>query len=236
MSSGIGNRRLMKALGRVLGIEDVIQAPPRMRVDELVPVVAVDPGMAGGGQVQLQAQVSLDGLSSWGWQAVGFPDSLTTPTFPPAALFPNNGDVETVVLGLNLEVQYSAPPAAPPAAGTVMRLQELRQAEGNSVSMIECSTFDVAQFTDGIRWQFFWSYPMWMSNTFFGSDPDIAPINNAPIMAASPIYIPAGSKWGLRMQLWDADMAALAAWPAGTVLNAKAFLSTGARGMRPPGM
>ncbi len=235
MSSGFGltGLRLMRALGGVLGVNDPKQAPAQLKTDELIPVVAVDPGAAGSTAVQLIGSVSLAGLSVLGWQLVGTPDALSTPGLPPQAFFPINAELEVAILGLRIEIQFPPPPApAPATSGYFMRVEELRQV--GAVSMVEQSTFDPGMVTDGIRWQYFWSYPMWFQPMLVGNDPPYPGVG--PLMAASPIYVPAGTKYGLRVQNWTNDYTALQAWPAGTTANLYAVLSTAPKGMKPLGL
>lgn len=236
MSSGIGSsgRRLLMSLGRVLGIEDVKQAPQRLKTDELVPVISLDPGQAGGAQVQLTGTLPLNGLSVFGWQAIGNPDTLSTAGITGGnPFFRLNQDVESVILGLRVQVQFPPPPAVAPLGGW-LRITELRQAEGNPVSMVRLSTFAEALYQDGIRWDFFFSYPMWKATSMIGNDP-ARPLSET-VMAASPIYVPAGSRWGLEVQYWTNDLTALLGFPAGAQANFEAFIVTSPRGMRPPGM
>lgn len=237
MPSQIGNRGLMQRLGEVLGIEDVKQAPADMKVDELIPVIAVDPGMAGAGQIQLTGQAAIGGTSAWNWQMVGSDGGFTTPAALNAAgvSWRDNGKKEAVILGLRIEVQFPGGIPIPAEVGSVMRLYEYRQAAGNPISVVNLSTFDGAHMVDHLRWQYFFSYPMWLRSDWVGSDPE-NPVLPPSIMAANPIYVPAGSRWGLEMQYWNSALSALRAFPAGTILNVASFLSTCPAGMRPAGM
>ena len=235
MSSQIGKKGLMQSLGRVLGIIDPRVAPNRLKTDELVPVISIDPGMAGGGHVQLVGQVSLAGLTGWTWQIIGSPDIGSTPGLPPQAFLPANGDLEAVILGIRAEVRFTG--VVPPAVGErgrMLRIGEFRQAAGNLVSAVRASVFNSAHTIDNTQWQYIWSYPMWQAQQYAGNDPP-GPYPWGQ-MAASPIYVPAGSKYGLECQYWLSDLSNLAAFPAGTLLTVEAFISTAPKGMRPPGI
>lgn len=236
MSSGIGSsgRRLLMSLGRVLGIEDVKQAPQRLKTDELVPVVSLDPGQAGAGQAQLIASLPLVGLSIVGWQAIGFPDTLSSPGIVGGnPFYRNNQDEEIVILGYRVQVQFPAPPAPPPGTSW-LRLTELRQTATSAVSMVRLSTFAAGLYVDGIQWDYYFSYPMWKATSIIGDDPP-RPMTES-VMGASPIYVPAGSRWGLELQWWNNDFTALQAFPAGTTMNCELFLMSSPKGMRPPGI
>jgi hypothetical protein len=234
MGSGIGNRAIMRALGKVLGIEDVRQAPQFLRTDELIPTIALDPGAAGVAQVQLIGQVSVAGLAGWTWQLIGSPDTLSTPGLPPQAFFANNADVETVILGMRVQLAFTAA-GRDAAVGTIHDMRHFRQAATSTVSVVRDSSFPSWAIIDPIRRGYDWSFPMWQRDIWLGSDPPNLAVPSA-IMAASPIYVPAGSKFGLESFSYLADMSNFSAYPAGTVLNVEAFLVTSPKGMRPQGI
>lgn len=234
MASGIGNRALMRALGKVLGIEDVKQAPQFLKTDELVPTIALDPGAAGVQQVQLTGQVSLAGLSAWNWQMIGSPDTLSTAGLPPQAFYPNNGDVETVILGIQVQLGYTVV-GRDAAVGVIQDLHHFRQAATSMVSVSRSSSFPSWAIIDPYNRVYEWSFPMWQRDIWVGNDPPNLAVPSA-LMAASPIYVPAGSKFGLEGFSWLADKSNLTGYPAGTVLNVQAFLVTSPKGMRPQGL
>jgi len=234
--SRIGNRRIMRALGAVLGIEDVKQAPTELDTSTLKAVASLDPGMMGMGQVQLVAQASVAGLTGASWLAIG------PATFSPAPAALNtslstiraNGEIECVILGLRIEVGFTEPIVA---VNNLIEIREFRQAAGNTTSVLRCSSFRGGLQTDQYQDRYIWSYPMWQHARMRTQGEAATLVDGGnPIMAASPIYVPPGSVWGLEVQYWQDDMANLIAFPAGTTVDVHGFVVTCPKGMRPPGM
>ena len=236
MSSQIGRsgRRLLMALGNVLGIEDVKQGPARLKVDELVPTIALDPGMAGAQHFQLIGSINGNGTGGLiTWPIIGGIPSDGTTGIPPQAKFLNNADVETVIHGIRFGVRLGAP--NPGNVGRSLQINEMRQAPTDSVSLVRLSQLDGFQIIDEARVQYLWTYPMWISRPWVGNDPP-RPYQEAVTMASSPIYVPAGSKYWLELLYWDAAFSVLADFPVGSVIDMQAFYSTCPKGMRPPGI
>jgi hypothetical protein len=234
--SGIGNRSALRALGTVLQVEDVKQAPQELDTSTVKVVAGLDPGMMGGGQVQLVAQGSVAGLTGASWLAIG------PPTFSPAPASLNsslstirqNAQIECVILGLRIEVGFVEPIAAGDLS-SLIEIREFRQAAENTASVVRLSSFRGGLVVDPLQDRYIWSYPMWMHARMDGSDAEPF-VNVPPVMAASPIYVPAGSVWGLEVQFWEKGMSALRAFPVGTTIDVQGFVVTCPKGMRPPGM
>lgn len=236
--SKLGNLSVMRALGKALGIIDVRQAPSDLDTSAIKVVAGLDTGMIAEEQHQLGGQALIGGLSAWNWQAIGSDAGISTPVAlnSPFATWRNNADRAAVILGLRIEIGFAGYAPIPAEVGKRMVLKEYRQANNSPVSVQSLSSFRPVFQVDPDRGLYVWSYPMWGEGVYSGSDP-IGLISNTPIMAASPIYVPAGSRWGLSMQYWEPPGTnALAAWPAGTVVNVDIFLVSCPMGMRPPGM
>lgn len=231
MGSGIGNRSLMQALGRVLGIEDVTQAPQFLKTDELVPTVNLDPGMAGYEQIQLQGQVSIDGMSMFIWLPFGVNSvgALTIGT----AQYPDNAAKEIVILEASIKVAFTEA-GRDAHIGNLCRLMVKRQAGGSAVSLMDGSCWQQWFEVDAMRTEYWWSFPLWQYYRLTGNDPAV--VSQTSIQAASPIYIPAASKWGLELMYTDAGGLFLSNFPAGTLISVQAMAVACPKGMRPPGM
>lgn len=233
MSSRQGRSGLamMRRLGAVLGIEDVKQAPARLKTDELVPTVGVDPGWADYGQVQLIGQTAVAGTGRWTWIGIGADITNSSAGVPPTSIFPNNGGLEIAILGMSVEVAYSG--VGLPNKN-VLRIREMRKAAGAAASVITASRFHHFAIVEG-ETNYFWSYPMMGSGRSDGGDPQEM-LYPPAYMAASPIWVPAGSWYGLEVDSLAPAGDVLSAWPANTFINLNIMFTTCPRGFRPPGL
>jgi hypothetical protein len=233
MSSGMNRTglRLMSRLGAVLGVNDVKSAPARLKTDELVPVISVDPGWADYRQVQLIGQTAVAGTAVWTWMGIGADISSSSAGVPANSVYPSNAGEEIAILGMSVEVAYSGVGLP---AGNILRLREMRRAASSAASVITASRFHhfgvVRQDT-----QYFWSYPMWGYGEWVGNDPESLSVPPV-LMAASPIWVPAGSWYGLEVHHLNATGDVLAAWPANTFINLNIMFATCPKGFRPPGL
>lgn len=225
--SKIGNRSLMRSLGRVLGIEDVLQAPSKLRTDELIATVGLEPGLAGMEQFQLSGTApSLDGATNATWVIAG-EQSLSHPGFDASNVYAANGEREMVILGMRLQVVYVNPALDNPAQ---MGLVWYRQAANSIISAAPESTINKWVVTDGTKNIYTWSHPYHQDNYVQSGDPTTW-IEGGPILAMPPIYVPAGSVYAVQVLKISGGAAT---WPAGTTLRCNAFGITVPKGMRPP--
>lgn len=233
MSSGLGKTglKLMQSLGAALGVIDVKQGPSRLKTDELVPTMSMEPGWANYQQNQLIGQTAVAGTAVWTWMGFGSDISNSSAGVPANSIFPQTGELETAILGMSVEVAYSGVGLP---AGNILRLREMRKAAGSTASVITASRFHhfgvVRQDT-----QYFWSYPMWGYGEWVGNDPESLSVPPV-LMAASPIWVPAGSWYGLEVSQLNATGDVLAAWPANTFINLNIMFATCPKGFRPPGL
>lgn len=237
MSSGIGNRRIMQALGRVLGIEDVKQAPARFKVDELVPTIALEPGWANYQQTQLfTGNVPIAGLNFVDWCFLG-PGCFTfcSAGIPAFSVDDQTAQRECVILGLNIELVYDAAGRnADAAAAAAAGLQVLRQADSNPVSLVNESSLKSWAVINNYELSYMWSHPWWLRPAYLGLDPSPGPWACGP-MAMVPVLVPAGSRYLLRVNR-EINGSTSGVWPANTQIRFTAQVVSCPKGMRPPGI
>lgn len=228
----IGARNLMQALAGILRIEGVSQrAPTHFDTSRLVPTMGLEPGWADYEQVQLIGQTAVAGTARWTWMGIGADISSSSVGIPANSIYPSNGQKEIAILGMSVEVAYSGVGLP---AGNILRIREMRKAGSSYASVITASRLHhfgvVRQDT-----QYFWSYPMWGYAEWVGNDPESLSVPPS-FMAASPIWVPAGSSYGLEVDHLSPTGDVLSAWPANTFINMHIMFVTCPKGMRPPGL
>lgn len=229
--SRIGNRRIMRALGAALGIEDVKQAPEELDTSTLKAVAMLDPGMMGSEQHQMfGASLSLAGAGSALLTLVGQPNGDSA-GWANTNRLQDNGNREVVILGIRARVTYNAAGAAADA-NAIMGLEFQRQAAGNIISSMMESTFRRWVAVDGTtpRLIYDWSFPWYQNQRYEPADP-FRQVEGGDIMSMPYIYVPAGSAFRINLLKISG-----AVWPAATSWDIQAFAVSCPKGMRPPGM
>jgi len=228
VSSKIGNRGLMRSLGRVLGIEDVAQAPSRLRTDELIPVISMDAGFSNYQQHQLYgSNIDLEGINNFVWVPIGN-QNLSVAGVSPSNVISNNGESEVVILGMRIRITYANPALDNPS---VMGLEFMRQAAGSIISASSESTFRRWVTGDGTRNIFDWCFPWYQNQQFDDGDPSTF-VDGGNIMSMPYIFVPAGSIFAISC----IKISGAGVWPAGTTASLTAFAVSCPKGMRPPCM
>lgn len=226
MSSGIGNRRIMRALGKVLGIEDVKQAPARLKTDELVPVVGLDPGMAGYQTWQtFGAGLSLAGISSAAWPIVGNVSGAAI--FDPFRQL-ENGDKEFAVLGLRVVITFTDAGAVADEGQTPFVSYWRQQTAAGAQAPESYIEMGMIEPVGGPSY-FIHSIPMQLrKHRYEVGDPGPATV---PTLNIRPLWVPAGSFFGLTVAKTSGSN-----FPAGTTVDVAAWGVHCPQGMRPPGI
>lgn len=230
MPSGIGNRGLLQRLGKVLGIEDVKQAPQFLRTDELVPTIGLDPGMAGYVPWASQAiGLNLAGLAGVTWVIVG---NQTGSGFMDPYRQVNNGDQEYAVLGLRLQFTLTAAAALADVGRTYNASYWRQLVPGGGGTQYSESFVSMGAVEDvGGTHYYLHTFPMYLRRHVVDNvegDPNIS----APVaMAIRPLWVPANTVFGLTITKDDGS-----AWPVGVTLDVHAWGVRTPKGMRPPGI
>lgn len=226
MSSGIGNLRLMRALGKVLGVNDVKQAPARLKTDELIPVVGLDPGMAGYEPWQtFGIGRSLAGISQAGWVIVGNAPGSVIFTADKQA---DNGESEFAIMGLRVVITYPDA-AAILDEGQTPVVSYFRQATPQAQAVEESYLeLGVIELVGGPAY-YIHSIPMYLKKQAYQlGDPGPSQL---PVLNIRPIWVPAGSVFGLGIAKTSG-----AVFPAGVTADVQAWGVKCPRGFRPPGI
>jgi hypothetical protein len=223
--SGIGNRAILRALGKALGMEDIKQAPQELDTASVKTVALLDPGVMGLQQFQLfGAALSLAGATNAVWVPVG-PQILSSAGFAATNVFSANGESEVVILGMRMRLSYSVAGAAADS-GARMALTWLRQRANDAISAVEESTIPHWVITDGTEQLYNWSHPYHQGARLVTGE-----LIYDQLVAMPPIYVPAGSTYAISL---TKVIGGAATWPADTSWSCTAFGVACPKGMRPP--
>lgn len=219
MNSGIGNRRLMQALGRLLSIEDVKQAPARLKTDELIPVVNVEPAWSSYETWSYTATVQMTGESYWSWDVAGRGFGVVPPSLSTNAR-QDTQDKETVIMGMAVDLAYDAAGLAADA-GVVLSMVAYRYDGSFGILSQAIDPAWVTVGTAAVGDHYYWSHEWGVTQ------------KGAPeqMISRGPIWVPEGCSYGLT----SARLAG-GSFPANTTLTVTAFGVQVPKGCRPPGI
>lgn len=225
--SGIGNRAIMRALGKVFGIEDVKQAPQDFDTSTVKVVAGLDPGMMAVEQHQLyEYAVNVAGAAVVTWLPFG---TAGGGTFNATTARLLNNALDCVVLGMRIGIDYDAAGRdADAAAGRYLTLNIGRMKAGGSISYNFESFEQVIALINPGTLNYIWGHPWHQTQDAYGGDPPV-PIGGRRL-AMNPIYVPAGS------ELYVSIGRSAGAFPANTTAYANAFVVSCPKGFRPPCM
>lgn len=230
MSGGIGNRRIMRALGAIMGIEDVKQAPARMKTDELIPVVGLDPGMAGYEAWQtVSPPLDLEALASVNWPIVG--NDSGAAIFEPYRQL-QNGDKEYAILGLRVTITYDGPGAFVDRGKTNCCAYYRKTVMGGGGIQAPESYVSMGKVEGrGGPEYFIHAFPMYIKQHCTFVESEQPTIWTVPNLNIRPLWVPAGMSIGLWVAKEDGS-----AWPENTTVEVSAWGVRCPKGMRPPGI
>lgn len=226
--SEIGAKNLLRALGDILKVRDVKQAPGELDTSSVKVVTALDPGWAGYSQFQLlDLSFPISGTSSFTWEPIGR-GALGSNSGIDSTAYRLSQGVETVLLGISISITYDAAGAAA-EDGHRISLSINQQANNDPISTINTGMFN-PWVTVGVgNLYYFWTWP-------FGR----AFSDNSLFPGGRGLWVPEGSRiqFGVA-QLGDpfADPPeAPGNWPANTIASLAAIGVTTPVGIRPPGL
>lgn len=228
----IGRRTLMQALASVLQIEGVSQrAPVALDTSRLVPTIGIDPGMAGyeTWQAVNASAIPLVGNSQLNWVIVGnMSGSLLTNDYRQI----DNGDKEYAILGLRVTITYTAAGALVDVGKTnfVSYWRQVVLGAGGIQAPESYVSMGVVEDVGGVHY-YIHSFPMYIKRQVTANIEGDPNPSDAVAMAIRPIWVPAGSAFGLYIAKDDGSV-----WPADTTVDIAAWGVKCPKGMRPPGI
>jgi len=228
MNDKIGNRSLMQSLASVLGLEGVRRGPSTLKQDDLIPVIALDPAMAGYSTWSCRndsLEIDEPGSGTFAWRVVGDQAQGFALAIPTEDTHQNTAGEENVILGMYLEIAYDAAGALADN-GKEIEIYFRRHSDFVSSNVMRESNWLPAFTVVTSRLRYVWSFPQWSAKQAITS----APTYQQAGASANPIWVPAGTGIDLVVDRMDGSD-----FPANTVALLASFGVSCPKGFRPPG-
>lgn len=216
MSAVIGNRGLLRSLGKALGIESVKQAPMNFNTAEMVAALQVHSGFANYEKWASPnvPPVSIAGLTSFNLSMVAQKPAYT---FIPDFTVNSQGR-EMVILGYYLVINYTAGGAAADANVPLSLTTGWFEPDGTLSSL--AGNLETWAIVVATRLYYTFGFPFWgkQHSSYYTS------MNHAN----NRIWVPAGSEYHIQVGHGGAG------WPAGTTMQLQSYGVSVPKGICPP--
>lgn len=219
MFSEIGNKGLMRTVGKALKVLDPRQAPSQLETDSVKVVAPLDLGssVCEGWQLS-EGSISLGGLVGGSWYIVG--DNPAASLFPDVNL-PSDPNYDVLITSIAVWIKYTIGGIGVDV-NRVISLSFLVKAAGTTIAYVDAGTLLPWFIVRNNRTWYNWVFPYWRDWDSIGGVGAVI-TSNVVSNFGKGIFVQGGGNFGL-----------LVGRDAGGTFPADTIMSVSAQGLRVP--